>query len=210
MTRKEAIEAIKKNTQLLGLLFSDKSEAVVEETKEEVKLEAVKLKDSDQMIDVQGELAPDTKVVTSSSMGSVDAPDGEYCLENGQSFTTKGGKIDKVLKTGLEDDSEDDSSDEDMAKAAPELPSNIAALAALSDKITEMDSMLTAIKSALDGKASKSDMSAMSESFKAIESAFNVLADTPAEFTKVDRSLEAKEDKFKKIEALASLMGNRK
>jgi hypothetical protein len=209
MTRAEAINAIKNNTKLLGLLFTDNKSEVVDETKEEVKLQAVKLKDSDQMVDVQGELAPDTKVVTSSSMGSVDAPDGQYDLENGQSFTTKGGKVDKVLNTGLDDDSED-SSDEDMAKAAPELPSNMAALAALSDKITEMDSMLTAVKSALEGKASKSDMSAMTKSLNEIGEAFNVLADTPAEFTKIDRSLEAKEEKYKKIEALASIISKKK
>lgn len=219
MNRREAIETIKNATKAITLLFTGE--------KEEVMLEAVKLKQGDMMVDVQGELAEGTNVVTSSSTGSQDAADAEYELANGQIFTTKGGKIDKVISDGKNDEAEEAPADdaapeedkeeltdeaapaaEDEAPVAePASPDagSTAALKALADKITEMDTVINAIKSALEGKATKQEMSAIGEQFTAIQSAFEVLADTPAEFSKVDKSVEAKDNKLKKLEALAGL-----
>ena len=216
MTKKEAIETIKNATKAIGLLFYQN----------EQKFEAVKVKDGSQDVSVEGEYAKGTKVSVSSSTGSVPAPDGNYTLSNGQSFATKGGVIDEIMEDATDDTDEDftkkakikagtDDSDEDMAAApaeadenfeAPVANSNTVALQALADKITEMDTMISAIKDALTGKASKQDMSAIAENFKSIEAAFEVLSDTPAEFSRVDKSVLAKEDKAKKLEALAGLM----
>ena len=217
MNKKEAIESIKNATKAISLLFSNKEA--------EVKLEAVKLKQGDMMVDVQGELAERTKVVTSSSTGSQDAADAHYELSNGQEFTTKGGKIDKVINDGNADDSADNAEENLAVKDSPveeatEAPAeeatevndaqadaaNTAAIQTLVQKITEMDTMISAIKEALAGKASTQAMSALGEQFTAIQSAFEVLADSPAEFSKVDKSVEAKDNKAKKLELLAGLM----
>jgi len=208
MTKKEAIESIKNATKAISLLFYAEDE----------KFEAVKVADGSQDVSIEGEYATGTKVSVSSSTGSIPAPDGNYSLSNGQNFATKGGVISEIMDDASDDSDEDfakkaivkadeDDAAEDMAEApaAPE-NNNAVALQALADKITEMDSMLSAIKDALAGKASKSDMSAMGEQFTAIQSAFEVLSDTPAEFSKVNTTVLAKEDKAKRLEALAGLM----
>ncbi|WP_428329045.1 hypothetical protein [Mucilaginibacter sp.] len=227
MTKKEAIESIKNATKAIGMLFYV----------EDQKFEAVKVKDGSQDVSIEGEYAKGTKVSVSSVTGSIPAPDGNYTLSNGQSFATKGGMIDEIME-GASDDSDEhfakkavapakkeeapadavEEASESPAEAASEVDedgdavadnANTAALQALADKINEMDSMISAIKDALAGKASKQDMSVIADNFKAIESAFEVLSDTPAEFSKVDNSVLAKEDKVKKLEALAQLMGKK-
>lgn len=222
MNKNEAILAIKNATKAITMLFSTKEE--------EAEFEAVKRVDSDELVDVQGELVPGTAVSVSSAMGSQAAADDTYNLANGVEFSTKGGKIDKVIKAPaeaapvaedpkeveapVEGSPEEEATEtpaeeakEDAAPVAPApvAPDNTAAIATLVQKITELDTMINTIKTALEGKASAQAMSALGEQFNAIKGAFEVLSDTPAEFSKVDKSLEAKEDKANKLNALASI-----
>ncbi|QEC78769.1 hypothetical protein [Mucilaginibacter ginsenosidivorax] len=219
MNKNEAILAIKNATKAITMLFSTKEE--------EAEFEAVKRVDSDELVDVQGELAPGTAVSVSSAMGSQAAADDTYNLANGVEFSTKGGKIDKVIKVPAEaapvaeakpeDAKPEEGSPEEEATETPaeeakedasapvQPPDNTAAIATLVQKITELDTMINTIKTALEGKASAQAMSALGEQFNAIKGAFEVLSDTPAEFSKIDKSLEAKEDKANKLNALASI-----
>jgi hypothetical protein len=237
MNKNEAILAIKNATKAITMLFTSDKEV-------ESEFEAVKRIDSNELVDVQGELVTGTAVSVSSSMGSQDAPDDTYELSNGISFSTKGGKIDKVIKAPApvaeavkpvdapvegspEEEATETPADEakedvaaptegevpatpeapkaDVAPVAPATPDNTAAIATLVQKITELDTMINTIKTALEGKASAQAMSALGEQFNAIKGAFEILSDTPAEFSKVDKSLEAKEDKANKLNALASI-----
>jgi hypothetical protein len=231
MNKNEAILAIKSATKAIGMLFSAKEA--------EAEFEAVKRVDSDELVDVQGELVSGTAVSVSSAMGSQEAADDTYNLANGVEFSTKGGKIDKVIKapakadeapvaeakpenapvegspeeeateTPAEEAKEDSAApvakEGDVSIQAPAAPDNTAAIATLVQKITELDTMINTIKTALEGKASAQAMSALGEQFNAIKGAFEVLSDTPAEFSKVDKSLEATEDKANKLNALASI-----
>lgn len=225
MTKKEAIESIKNATKAIGLLFyeAEKVEDFVAE----------KVKDGSQEVSIEGEFVPGTLVNVSSAMGSVPAPDDTYVLSSGVEFSTKAGKIDKVIKAP-EAKTEEAAPDAEVpapadapaaktAEAAPaaapaaapevETPApevapaadNTAAIATLVQKITELDTMINTIKTALEGKASAQAMSALGEQFTAIKGAFEVLSNTPAEFSKVDTSIEAKEDKANKLNALASV-----
>lgn len=222
MNKNEAITAIKNATKAITMLFSVKEE--------EAEFEAVKRVDSDELVDVQGELVPGTAVSVSSAMGSQAAADDTYNLSNGVEFSTKGGKIDKVIKAPAPDEAapvaedpkeveapvegspEEEATEtpveeakEPVDEAKPSQPDNTAAIATLVQKITELDTMINTIKTALEGKASAQAMSALGEQFNAIKGAFEVLSDTPAEFSKVDKSLEAKEAKDNSLKALASI-----
>jgi len=224
MNRKEAIEAIKNNTKLLSFLF--KSEEVKVE-----KFEAVKVKDGDQLVEVQGELAPGTQVITSSANGSATAPDGQYDLEDGSSFIVKDGVVSEVLSEASNSNDNDDfdsedKSDEDMADAVPSDDdskadsedadaddkeaeadaANTAGIQALTEKVTELVNAVNAINQALEGKADKADMSKMAEAFTSINKAFEVLAETPQEFSKVDNSNLYKDSKVKQMEAFVSAL----
>lgn len=228
MNKNEAITAIKNATKAIAMLFSTNEDA----TEIPAEFEAVKRVDSDELVDVQGELAVGSIVVTSTAMGSQEAADDTYSLANGVEFSTKGGKIDKVIKAPVEDAKEADApapvegSPEEEAtetpvaeakeeaatapapteEAAPVAPDNTAAIATLVQKITELDTMINTIKTALEGKASNQAMSALGEQFNAIKGAFEVLSDTPAEFSKVDKSLEARDEKKRRLEALAAML----
>ena len=217
--KKDAYEAIIQATKAIKNLFP-------------TAFEAVKLKQRDQLVEVQGELAPGTKVVTSSAQGSVSAADDTYELSNGVSFSTKGGAIDKVIDDGkgeeedekLSDD-EADSSNEDMADS-PESEddsaadsedanadseeakvdeANTAAIQALTDKVSQLEAAIVGIQQALTTSATKEDMSKMSEAFTAINKAFEVLAETPAQFSKVDDTPTARDLKYQRLEALAAI-----
>ena len=56
------------------------------------KFESVKVKDADTLVEYS-ELVKGADVSTSSSTGSVPAPDGDYSLVNGAKFTVKDGKV---------------------------------------------------------------------------------------------------------------------
>jgi len=220
MTKQEVINTINQATKAIANLFVD------------AKFEAVKLKQGDQLVEVQGELAPGTKVITSSSQGSVPAADDTYELSNGVSFSTKAGAIEKVINDGKQEDAKDekladdeDSADENMADApasdddsqadaedanedadeAKADEANTAAIQALTDKVSQLEQAIVAIQQALSASASKEDMKAIGDQFSKIQSAFEVLADTPSQFSKVDNTPSAREIKYQKIEALAAI-----
>lgn len=217
MTKKEAIESIKNATKAIGLLFGS-----------DEKFAAVKVKDGSQDVSIEGEYAKGTKVSVSSSTGSIPAPDGNYTLSNGKKFSTKGGVINEVMADDNNDSSEDFSKEtepgaeveakvenadveakaknkieETEAKTEVEAKVENTEVKALTEKVNELEEAFRAIKEAF---ATKEDFKSLGENFKAIQSAFEILSDTPAEFSKVDNSVLAKEDKAKRLEALAGLM----
>jgi len=208
MTKKEAIESIKNATKAIAALFYE----------EDQKFEAVKVKDGSQDVSIEGEFAKGSKVMVSSSTGSVPAPDGNYELANGQSFSTKEGVIDEIMSGESDDDSKEDFSNESEVKPEEVIeevkaeepkpeeeikPEENSEIKELVEKVQGLEEAFKALK---DAFATKEDMKALGENFTAIKSAFDVLSDTPAEFSKVDHSVLAKEDKAKKLEALAGLM----
>ncbi len=217
MTKKEAIESIKNATKAIGLLFY-----------EDEKFAAVKVKDGSQDVSVEGDFVKGTKVSVSSSTGSIAAPDGNYTLANGKKFSTKGGVISEVMADD-DNDSDEDFSKEgeteseakpeeakpdeaeapkesvitEVEKVVEEAPAIISEVENIVNEIKELRNEFAALKEAF---ATKEDMKVLGENFTAIKSAFEVLSDTPAEFSKVDKSFLAKEEKAKKLEALAGLM----
>ena len=212
MTKKEAIESIKNATKAISLLFGSEEKA----------FEFVKVKDGSQDVSIEGEYAKGTKVSVSSSTGSIPAPDGKYTLSNGKAFSTKGGVINEVM-ADENDDSKEDFSDEakvedpeikakvedieikaeSEAKVEDEAKIENTEVKELTEKVKELEEAFKANKEAF---ATKEDFKSLGENFNAIQSAFEILSDTPAEFSKVDKSVLAKEDKAKRLEALAGLM----
>ncbi|MES2265590.1 MAG: hypothetical protein V4520_02440 [Bacteroidota bacterium] len=223
MTKKDAIESIKNATKAISMLF----------TSEDKKFEAVKVEDSSEGVNVEGELVKGTKVSVTSATGSEPAPDGSYELANGVSITVKDGVIDEVKSEGdlkaPKEAKEPDAKAEDLAEKpkeavapvegspkeeATEAPADEVkedeakdgdAVKALIDKVASLEQAIAAIQEALNGKTSKEDMSALGEKFTVIQSAFEILSDTPAEFSKINKTIEAKEDKANKLSALASI-----
>jgi hypothetical protein len=213
MTKKDAIESIKNATKAISMLFTKEVETFV----------AVKVEDSSEEVSVEGELVKGTKVSVSSATGSVSAPDGSYDLANGVSITVKGGVIDEVKSEGDapakdEAPAEGEAKDEKLADApaegspeeeATETPADEAkedeGIKALTDKVAALEQAIASIQEALNGKTSKEEMNAIGEKFTVIQSAFEVLSDTPAEFSKINKTIEAQEDKANKLSALASI-----
>lgn len=221
MTKKEAIESIKAATKAISSLFYV----------EDAKFEAVKVKDGSQDVSIEGEYAKGSKVNVSSATGSTPAPDGNWTLSDKKKFATKGGMISEIMDDDTDDDSD---SDEDFSKEAEapaevaekaeasaeaeapkesviekiedainEVPVIVKEVEGLVEEIKNLKSEFEAFKAAF---ATKEDLKALGTNFTAIKAAFDVLSDTPAEFSKVDQSVLAKEDKAKKLEALAGLM----
>jgi len=215
MNKSQAIEAIKNATKAISLLFYEADQNFA----------AVKIKDGDTDVSVEGEYAKGTKVSVSSSTGSIPAPDAKYSLSNGKNFSTKGGVIDEVMADDSADSTDEDFSEVEAPAIEATEPTEVEAatesaivepeavkveeaekvdaVKELTDKVSALEEAFNKIKEAF---ATKEDMKAIGESFKAIKSAFDVLSDTPAEFSKVDKSVLAKEEKAKKLDALASLM----
>ncbi|RKR82656.1 hypothetical protein BDD43_2841 [Mucilaginibacter gracilis] len=208
MNRRKAIESIFKATKAIENLISGTSD-----------FEAVRVKDGDTMVNY-GELVKGAAVEISTSTGSEPAPDGEYNLSNGVSFTAKDGKIDKVIADGKSEEDlgdDEDSTDEDLATVAPEVEDETKevapeaenptlAIQTLIDKINELEGIIKTIQGVMPTMPTKQEMSAVTDEIQKLNKAIGVLAETPAEFSKVNNTIEAKNDKASKLEALASLM----
>ncbi|MGF7075341.1 hypothetical protein [Mucilaginibacter sp. 3215] len=105
---KSAIQLAKEKCQNLLKFFTEKYEE---------SFEAVKVKDSDTMIEYS-ELKEGADVTQSTSNGSVPAANGDYQLVNGAEITVKDGKIDKITKEPDAPVEADKPAEEDLAKKA--------------------------------------------------------------------------------------------
>lgn len=210
MNKQEAIDLIKNATKAVELLFTGNKE--VEQVEEN--FEPAKEIEGDVLVQVDGELAIGTAVSTSTSDGSEPAADGDYKLANGVEISVKDGVISEVISEGdavIEDSPAEELADaevpaEDAVEDAPiedEKPSEVAEL---KSKISELEAEIAKLKEGFSALPNNETMEAFTAQLVAFQSAIEILATTPAEFTKVDRSVEAKDNKANKLNALAGIM----
>jgi len=231
MTKKEAIESIKAATKAIGLLFTSdekKFEAVkVKDGSQDVSVEGEYTKGTKVSVSSStGSIsAPDGNYTLSNgkkfaTKGGVISEVMDDDSDSDEDFSSESKEAETVEEVKAEDVKSDEvksveevKSDEEVKsveEVKPEAEDKAVEpsteIIALTDKVKELEEAFKLIKEAF---ATKDDMKSLGEKFSLIKEAFEVLSDTPAEFSKVDISVLAKEDKAKRLEALAGLMGKK-
>lgn len=191
MTKKEIVVQLKK---MLGL-FNEEAEAsspkVYQEN--EIKISAFEVGGKVELIDGNGELSA--------------APDGDYEIADGSKFTVKDGVIASI--EGQEAPEESTTEDvEVVAEEAPadEAPKEDGKVAELEAKVSALESEIAEIKKMLaaDEEANDEFVKQITELNKNVA----LLAETPAQFSQVNKSQKEKESREDKLSAFAKILGS--
>lgn len=167
------------------------------------KFEAVKVLDSEDLVDYGAELVVGAEVSVSSSTGSVTAPDGEYKLVNGAVFTVKDGKVEAISKeidapvenAELAEDAA--VSTEDVAvEDKPSEPVKSEEVKALEEKVSKLEEMVKSIMDLLPMMPAKEDV----EDFN---SKVEALSKVPTQLS-ANNSVEIKETELEKFTRIAN------
>jgi hypothetical protein len=173
------------------------------------KFEAVKVSDSEDLVEYGADLVVGTEVSISSSAGSVTAPDGEYKLVNGAVFTVKDGKVDAISKeidapveneelAGEEPESKEEKPVDEAVKSED--------VKVLEDKVSKLEDMVKALTEAVGLVPSAEDLNSFKSELTGVNKSIQKLSEIPTQLS-ADNRVELKEteiDKYKRIAALYS------
>ncbi|WP_121811012.1 hypothetical protein [Mucilaginibacter kameinonensis] len=196
---KSAIQLAKEKCQNLLKFFTEKYDE---------SFEAVKVKDSDSMLEY-AELKEGAEISTSTSNGSVPAPDGDYALSNGAEITVKDGKIDKITKEpDAPVEEAEKPKEEDLAapvegspaEEATETPADEAkeddATQALSDRISTLEDAVKSILQVISEAPTKEDV-------QNFNSTIELLKKVPTQLS-ADNRVEIKESELEKYKRIGN------
>ncbi|RZJ48906.1 MAG: hypothetical protein EOO44_19315 [Flavobacterium sp.] len=176
-----------------------------------------KLKDSE--VEVKySELIVGAQVTQSSPDGDTPVDDGTHILDSGISFTTVDGKITEVIEAPeeVEEVKEELAEEEKVEETKEEEVKEELATednSELLEKIASLEAEIASIKEALSQPKEKEVDEAFTKlenDVKAIAEVLNLLAKTPAEFSKVDNRIESIDSKNEKLKALADIISLKK
>lgn len=144
--------------------------------------------------------------------------DGDYVMQDGFSFTVKGGVIDSIVgqEKPVEQAVENDTSKEveTPEEEATETPEQEAEdETKVDERLTALEQTVEEIKTMLDSmKMEKMESIKSIESFSSIVKELNeniqTLAKVPVEFSKVNKTVNVEESKEEKLFQMASMIGN--
>ncbi|TWR26902.1 hypothetical protein FPZ42_07660 [Mucilaginibacter achroorhodeus] len=187
---KNKIELVKETAQKLLKFFT--------ETTEE-KFEAVKVKDSDTVIEY-GSLEVGAPVSISSPNGSEPASDGEYTLVNDVIIEVKDGQISEIKSDGDVAEVEQEELADEESKADETVKEESQAIKDLESRIAKIEEVIKSLTDAKPDQPSKEDLKSFSTE---LQSAIADLSKIPTQFSSDNRvEVQVDEmDKYKKIAA---------
>lgn len=191
MTKKEIVVQLKK---MLGL-FNEEAEANLAKIyqEDEIKISAFEVGGKVELIDGNGELTV--------------APDGDYELADGSKFSVKDGLIESI--EGQEAPEESTTEDvEVVAEEAPaeEAPQEDSKVAELEAKVARLETEIAEIKKLLEG--TDADNAEFLNQMTELNKNMALLAETPAQFSQVNKSQKEKESREEKLSAFAKILGS--
>lgn len=172
------------------------------EYKSKRKFEALKVADSDQTLEVPTDVQAGDPAYISTTDGSVEAPNGTYELENGNTITVEGGEVANVEEGG-EEFEEEKEGEEKEEFADGDVSGQ---LASLREEVNALKAAFEELKNSIPTpEIMETVVNAIDEVQSEVDEVKEVLSETPAEFTKVNKSVEAQNEKFAKINRLQKL-----
>ena len=173
------------------------------EYKNKRKFEALKVADSDQTLEVPTDVQPGDPAYVSTNDGSIEAPNGDYKVESGDTITVENGAVTEI-KDGKEPEAMESEEEKEKEEFADGDVS--AQLASLKEQFDALKAAFEELKNSIPTpEIMETVVSAIEEVQGEVDEVKEVLAETPAEFTRVNKTLEAQNEKFAKIEKLKRL-----
>jgi hypothetical protein len=191
---KNKIELVKETAQKLLKFFTETTEEKVEET-----FEAVKVKDSDSIVEY-GTLEVGSPVSISSGSGSEPAADGEYSLVNDVVIEVKDGKISEIKSEGDVAAVEEEVLADDTTSENVDTVDATKIIQDLEARISKIEETLKTLTDAKPEQPSKDDLKSFSAELK---SAMDDLAKIPTQFSNV-ASVEVQVDEMDKYKKIAN------
>lgn len=175
------------------------------EHKSKRKFEALKVADSDQTLEVPTDVQAGDPAYISTNDGSVEAPNGDYKVESGDTITVENGAVTEV-KDGKEPEAMESEEKEEEGKEKFADGDVSTQLASLKEQFDALKTAFEELKSSIPTpEIMENVVNAIEEVQGEVDEVKEVLAETPAEFSRVNNSPEAQNEKFAKIEKLKRL-----